>query len=200
MKKKLDVKDLINTGLFTVLTFIFTFIGGMIGFIPILMPLVPFVGGLLSGPVSMLFATKIKKAGMLFIQQIIIAIIFVAMGHGPWMLLTASLGGLLGELVLKKGSYSSIKYARWAFSVVSLSMVGNWIPIFLGREKYIEQMLQMGYGQDYAERMMSVLPNWSLVPITILGMLGAYIGCTVGIAILKKHFVKAGMTKGVSRI
>ena len=197
MKKKLDVKDLINIGLFTVLTFIFTFIGGMIGFIPILIPLVPFVGGLLSGPVNMLFATKIKKAGMLFIQQIIIAIIFIATGHGPWMLLTSSLGGILGELVLKKGSYNSIRYARLAFSLASIGLLGNWIPILLARDKYIEQILQMGFGEDYVVQMMSVLPNWSFIPITVLGMLGAYIGCTIGITILKKHFVKAGMTKGV---
>lgn len=197
MKKKLDVKDLINIGLFTVLTFIFTFIGGMIGFIPILIPLVTFMGGLLSGPISMLFATKIKTRGMLLIEQLIIAILFVVMGHGPWMLLTALVGGMLGEILLEKGSYCSVKYARLAFTAASLAGIGNWIPIFFARDKYIEQMLQMGYGQDYAERMMSVLPNWSFVPIAILGMIGAYIGCTVGIAILKKHFVKSGMTKGV---
>ncbi|MEG2418038.1 MAG: MptD family putative ECF transporter S component, partial [Eubacterium sp.] len=75
--------------------------------------------------------------------------------------------------------------------------LGNWIPIFFAREKYIEQMLLMGYGQEYADKMMGVLPNWSLVPITLLGILGTYIGCTIGIAILKKHFVKAGMIKGV---
>lgn len=197
MKKKLDVKDLINVGLFSVLILIFEFIGGMIGFIPVLMPLVPCVGGLLSGPICMLFATKIKKAGMLLIEQIIIAIVFVAMGHGPWMFLTASVAGLLGELLLRKGNYSSVKYARMAFSIVGLSTMGNFIPIFLAREKYMEQLVQTGYGQDYAEKMMSVLPNWSLAPIAVLGILGAYIGCTIGIAILKKHFVKAGMIKGV---
>ncbi|MDM8311354.1 MULTISPECIES: MptD family putative ECF transporter S component [Clostridium] len=197
MNKKLNVKDLINIGLFTILIFIFTFIGGMIGFVPILMPIVPFITGLFAGPVSMLFSTKIKKPGMLFIEQMIIAIIFVVTGHGPWMLVTAVFGSIFGEIVLKKGGYSSTNHARLAFVVASLSGLGNWIPIFFAREKYIEQMLQMGYGQDYANKMMSVLPNWSLVPITIFGMLGVYIGCTIGISILKKHFVKAGMIKEV---
>lgn len=195
MDNKLNVKDLINVGLFTILIFIFMFIGGMIGFIPILMPIVPFVGGLLSGPVSMLFASKIKKPGMLFIEQIIIALIFVFMGHGPWMLATAIIGGLLGEIILKKGQYGSIKYARLAFVVASLSGLGNWLPIFLAREKYMERLIELGYGQDYADKMISVLPSWSLVPIILLGMLGVYIGCTIGIAMLKKHFIKAGMVK-----
>lgn len=197
MKNKLNVKDLINVGLFTVLIFIFTFIGGMIGFIPILMPLVPFVSGLLSGPINVLYATKIKKGGMLFIQQMIIAILFVVMGHGPWMIVTALVGGFLGEIILTKGRYRSVKHARLAFTAAALSGVGNWIPIFLARDKYIQHLVQAGYGQEYADKMMSVLPEWSLVPITLLGMIGTYLGCTIGIAILKKHFVKAGMTKEV---
>ncbi|MDQ0149382.1 MptD family putative ECF transporter S component [Eubacterium multiforme] len=194
-KEKLNVKDLINIGLFTVLIFAFTFVGGMIGFVPVLMPLVPFVSGVLSGPVSILFATKIKKAGMLFIEQMIIAVIFVVMGHGPWMLLTAAVGGVLGEFILKKGKYKSIKYARFAFVVATLSGLGNWLPIFFAREAYIKQMIDLGYGQEFADKMMSVLPNWSLLPIIISGMFGMYVGCTIGIKMLKKHFVKAGMVK-----
>ena len=38
---------------------------------------------------------------------------------------------------------------------------------------------------------------WTLPLIVILGMLGAYIGCTIGIRMLKKHFVKAGMAEEV---
>lgn len=59
----LNVRDLVNVGLFSVLIFIATFLSGMIGFIPVLMPVVPFVYGIVSGPVYMLYFTKIKKAG-----------------------------------------------------------------------------------------------------------------------------------------
>ena len=47
----LNVRDLVNVGLFSVLIFIATFLSGMIGFIPVLMPVVPFVYGIVSGPV-----------------------------------------------------------------------------------------------------------------------------------------------------
>ena len=198
MNNKMNVKDLIYIGVFTILVFIFTFIGGMIGFIPILMPMVPFVGGILSGPVNMLFAAKIKKPGMLFLEQMIIALIFVAMGHGPWMLITSLVGGLLGEMILKRGNYMSVKYARLAFVATAFSGIGNWIPIFFAREKYMEQMIQMGYGHDYADKMMSVLPTWSLAVIVLLGMIGIYLGCTLGILLLRKHFVKAGLIREVS--
>ena len=58
----LNVRDLVNVGLFSVLIFIATFLSGMIGFIPVLMPVVPFVYGIVSGPVYMLYFTKIKKS------------------------------------------------------------------------------------------------------------------------------------------
>ena len=186
----LNVRDLVNVGLFSVLIFIATFLSGMIGFIPVLMPVVPFVYGIVSGPVYMLYFTKIKKAGMLFIQTIVVTLAFVATGHGPWVLLTAVIGGLLGEVVLRNGRYKSVKHARLAFSVQSIYGLGNWLPIYFARDAYIRQMLDMGYGEEYTQKMMSVLPNWTLPLIVILGMLGAYIGCTIGIRMLKKHFVK----------
>ena len=173
----LNVRDLVNVGLFSVLIFIATFLSGMIGFIPVLMPVVPFV------------------YGMLFIQTIVVTLAFVATGHGPWVLLTAVIGGLLGEVVLRNGRYKSVKHARLAFSVQSIYGLGNWLPIYFARDAYIRQMLDMGYGEEYTQKMMSVLPNWTL-PL-IVGMLGAYIGCTIGIRMLKKHFVKAGMAEEV---
>ena len=144
----LNVRDLVNVGLFSVLIFIATFLSGMIGFI-------------------------------------------------PWVLLTAVIGGLLGEVVLRNGRYKSVKHARLAFSVQSIYGLGNWLPIYFARDAYIRQMLDMGYGEEYTQKMMSVLPNWTLPLIVILGMLGAYIGCTIGIRMLKKHFVKAGMAEEV---
>lgn len=195
--KKLDVRDLINIGLFSALIFITTFIGGMIGFIPTLIPVLPLIYGILAGPMYMLYSTKIKKPGMLFIQTIIVTLTFMATGHGPWVLLTAVVGGILGEIVLKKGGYKSVKHARLAFTVQSLYGLGNWLPIYFARDAYIKQMADMGYGAEYTQKMMSVLPNWTLGLIIVLGMLGAYIGCTFGIKMLKKHFVKASMVEEI---
>lgn len=197
MKKGLNVKDLINVGLFSVLSILFTFVGGMIGFIPFLMPIVPLVAGILVGPVNMLFATKIKKVGMIAIQQTVMGLLFFATGHGIWSLLFAPIGIVIAEYIMKKGNYTSINHARWAFSFTTVSFVGNWIPVFFAREKYIKQLIDMGYGAEYAQKMMSVMPSWFFVPLILIGFIGMYIGCTIGIKILKKHFVKAGMIKDV---
>lgn len=77
MSKRLEVKDLINIGLFSVLGFVFMMIGSFLGMVPVLMPVVPFAQGVLVGPVNMLYSTKIKKRGMVFIQSLLIALVYV---------------------------------------------------------------------------------------------------------------------------
>ena len=193
--KRLNVRDLVNIGLFSILIFITTFIGGMIGFVPNLIPATTFVAGLVSGPVYMLYSTKIKKVGMVFITTIILCLVFMATGHGIWILLTGIVGGVLGELILKKGQYKSAKSARMAFTIQSIYTVGNWLPVYFARDPYIKQMIDMGYGEEFTQKMMRVLPDWSLIPLVLFGMLGTFIGCTVGIKILKKHFAKEGVAK-----
>lgn len=59
--QRLNVRDLVNIGLFSILIFITTFVAGMIGFIPTLIPFTTFVTGIVSGPVYMLYFTKIKN-------------------------------------------------------------------------------------------------------------------------------------------
>ena len=114
----------------------------------------------------------------------------MATGHGIWILLTGIVGGVLGELILKKGQYKSAKSARMAFTIQSIYTVGNWLPVYFARDSYIKQMIDMGYGEEFTQKMMRVLPDWSLIPLVLFGMLGTFIGCTVGIKILKKHLQK----------
>lgn len=195
--KKLDVRDLVNAGLFSVLIIMVGFISGMIGFIPVTMPFISFVGGIATGPIFMIYSTKIRKPGMITIQIILSSLVYIATGHGLWIISTAVLACFLGEYFLKKGNYRSVKYARLAYTAAAINYLGNYLPIFIAREVYLQNMLESGYSKDFADKMMSVLPNWSLIPITILGIVGTYIGCTIGIKILKKHFEKSGMIKEV---
>ena len=51
---KLTVRDLTNIGLFSVLIFVLTFLSSIIMLIPFAMPILPFVIGILTGPVYML--------------------------------------------------------------------------------------------------------------------------------------------------
>lgn len=187
------VKDLINAGLFSILTLAVYFCAGMLGFMPMLMPIVPFTCALLSAPVFMLYSTKIKKFGMILIMGIIFAVVFSASGHGYYLLPGALILSLIGEFILKKGDYSSKKSSRLAYTVFSLMGGLNMLPLYIARDTYAKQIVERGYGQEYVDGLLKALPTWSLTPIVLLGCVGGFIGCTVGMKMLDKHFKKAGM-------
>ena len=190
---KFGIRDLINAGVFSLLILMATWCGGMIGFMPVLMPLVPFACGLVSGPVFMLYSTKIDKFGMVLIMGILFGLVFSMSGHGAVVLPAIIVMSLICEMILKKGGYKSIKTARLTYMVFMLFGAVNLIPIYFARDAFVQSLIDKNYGAEYAEKMLSVMPTWSFIPVVLLGMLGGYIGCTIGIKILNKHFKKAGM-------
>lgn len=112
MKNKFGIRDLVNAGVFSLLTLMATWCGGMIGFVPVLMPFVPFFCGLLSGPVFMLYSTKINKFGMMLIMGVIFGLVFSMSGHGAITFPLIIIFSLLAEYVLKKGNYKSKKICK----------------------------------------------------------------------------------------
>ena len=50
-----------------------------------------------------------------------------------------------------------------------------------------------GFGEEYADKVMSVMPMWSIVLVIAGIFLFALLGGLIGKALLKKHFVKAGI-------
>ena len=193
-QNKMNVKDLINTGLFTVLIGLATMITSFVGLLPFLMPFIPVFVGLVTGPIFMLYTTKIKKPGMFFICELLCGCLFGLTGHGLWTIFSYSVGGLIGEFFLRKGHYNSINAARWAISLASISCFGQMLPMYISRVAY-EQTLIQQYGAEFAEECLKWMPMWSFFPILILAVVFTFIGCTIGIKMLKKHFVKAGMVK-----
>ena len=67
------------------------------------------------------------------------------------------------------------------------------IPIYVSRAAYVQRLVEEGYGQAYADKMMSILPYWSFFPVLALGAVGGYLGATIGVKMLKKHFQKLEM-------
>ena len=191
--KKFGIRDLVNAGVFSLLTVMATWCGGMIGFIPVLMPLVPFACGLVSGPVFMLYSTKIDKFGMVLIMGIVFGLVFSMSGHGAIVLPAIIALSLICEMILKKGGYKSIKTARLSYTVFMIFAATNLIPIYFARDAFVQSLIDRNYGAEYVNKLLSVMPTWSFIPVVLVGMLGGYLGCTIGIKILNKHFKKAGM-------
>ena len=70
----MEGKDLINIGIFSAIYFVIVFIVAMLGFIPIFLPLLAVLVPIFGGIPFMLFLTRVKKFGMIWIMSVIMGL------------------------------------------------------------------------------------------------------------------------------
>ena len=193
MNNKMQAKDLINIGLFTVLYFVLgCCVAIPIGFVPIFLPILGALWTLITGIPFMLFAVRTKKFGMVTIMAVLFGLLMGLTGMGFWGILTGAVFGLLGDLVMKSGSYQSAKKTILGYGVFSLWMIGTYIPMYFMVEQSRADFAK-SFGDEYADKVMSVMPMWSIVLVIAAIFLCALLGGLIGKAVLKKHFAKAGI-------
>ena len=71
-------------------------------------------------------------------------------------------------------------------------MVGTYIPMYFMVEDSWASFAA-SFGEEYADRVMAVMPMWSIVLVIVGIFVFAILGGLLGKALLKKHFVKAGI-------
>lgn len=193
MNNKMQAKDLINIGLFTVLYFVLgCCVAIPIGFVPIFLPVLGSLWTLITGIPFMIFAVRAKKFGMVTIMAVLSGLLMGLTGMGFWGILTGTVFGLLGDLVMKSGDYASAKKTILGYGVFSLWMVGTYIPMYFMVEQSRADFAK-SFGDEYADKVMSVMPMWSIVLVIAGIFLCALLGGLIGKAVLKKHFAKAGI-------
>lgn len=189
---RLQGKDLINIGIYTVLYFVIMMLVAWLGYIPIFIPLlvvlVPFVGGI----PFMLFLTKVKKFGMVLIMGILIGICMLLTGMGYWALPIGAITGLITEFILKSGGYKSARNSVFGYGVFSIWIFGNFMPFFVGSESYYA-ILTERFGQAYTNTLSAYLPMWIIPILIIASFVFGILGGLLGKAICKKHFKRAGI-------
>ena len=189
---KLQGKDLINVGIFTAIYFVVMMAIAMLGFIPIFLPLLIVLVPLIGGIVMMLYYSKVQKFGMVSLTGLICGILMLLTGMGYWSIITGAVFGVLADLVLKSGDYKSAKKSILGYAVFSLWMVGTYIPMYFMVEDSWASFAA-SFGEEYADRVMAVMPMWSII-LVIAGIFAfAILGGLLGKALLKKHFAKAGI-------
>ncbi|MDW4109582.1 MptD family putative ECF transporter S component [Staphylococcus saprophyticus] len=191
-KSKIDVKDLINIGLFTAVYFIFIAPPGILGIIPIFMLLLPAMIGLVGGIPVMLLITKTQKFGALTICGVVVSLLLAIMGH-PWMALILSVPVIvIADMVMAMGQYKSWKLNSIGYIIFSFWPIGNLLPFYFMRNSYLA-FIQDKYGTDY-EATVEGLFSIGMIPIILITtIIGAWIGVYIAKGILKKHFKRAGI-------
>ena len=184
-------RDLINVGIYTAIYFVIMMAVAMLGLIPIFLPLLSVIVPILGGIPFMLFLTKVRKPGMVFIMAMIMGIMMLLTGMGPWPLLTCAAAGILSELVLKSGRYKSVKKSILSYGIFSMWIWGNYLPLFTDYEGYFAQ--RESYGQAYIDAVQRLMPLWMAPVLLTSCLVCGIIGGNLGRALLKKHFEKAGI-------
>lgn len=189
---KLKGKDLINIGIYAAIYCVIMTAIAMLGFIPIMMPLLCVLVPLLGGIPMMLFMTKVSKFGMVTIYSIIVGLFLWITGMGYWPFIFGIVFRFLADLIAKSGSYKSSRKTILSYAVFCLVVFGNFIPLFINAEKYFET--RQSFGDEYITSLSSIMSHTWLAPVLcvatlVCGLIGGFIGR----AVLKKHFEKAGI-------
>ena len=193
MNNKLQAKDLINLGLFTVLYFVIgCCVAIPIGFVPIFLPILGSLWALITGTPFMLFLTRVKKFGMVTLMAVLDGLLMGLTGMGFWGVPTGIVFGLFGDLILKSGGYKSAKKSLIGYAMFSLWMIGTYIPMYFMVEES-KADFAASFGEEYAGKVMSVMPMWSIFLVIVGIFIFAIFGGMLGKSLLKKHFIKAGI-------
>lgn len=189
--QKLQGKDLMTIGIYSAIYFIIVFAVAMLGFIPIMMPMLCIFVPLLAGIPFMLFLTKVKKFGMIWIMSIIMGILMLLTGMAQYALIIGFFTGLIADLIYKSSNYQSASKAVLTCGVFSIWVFGNFIPIFFDKEAYWST--RQSFGEEYITTLNQITPAWLSPILLVATFVCGIIGGLIGRAVLKKHFEKAGI-------
>ena len=105
MNNKIEAKDLITLGIFTVIYFVIGAALSLLVSIPIMVPFFPAVWALINGTVFMLYTTKVEKFGLVTLMGVLTGLLVGLTGMGFWCAPTGLAFGLLGDFIMKQGNY-----------------------------------------------------------------------------------------------
>ena len=195
MNKGLSVKDLVTTGIFTALVFVFILIGGMFfATNPVLTFFMPAGSGLLAGPAFLLMIAKVQKRWSLSIMGVVIGILWFVTGMHWAFVLGYLVMAIVADFVAGAGKYRSKKLNSLAYILFSLGSTGTYILFFVDPNGWAQTMLGNGTEQSYIDTMQATANTGILIAMFAAVLITSAISAFVGCKLLKKQFEKAGIT------
>ena len=168
MNKGLTVKDLVTTGIFTALLFVFVLVGGVFfATNPVLTFFMPAGGGLL----ALLLIAKVHKRWSLSIMGVIMGIIWFVTGMHWAFALGYLIMAIVADFVAGAGQYKSKKLNSLSYILFSLGGTGSYIVFFAATAN-----------------------TGILIAMFAAAIITSAISAFVGCKMLKKQFEKAGIT------
>lgn len=195
-KKGMTVRDIVSTGIFTALFFVFYMLGGaFFAPNPVLTFYMPIGSALLCGPVFMVLAAKVHKRWAITILGVIMGLIMLATGMHWAFGLGLILMGAIADVVAGIGKYRSIRMDILAYMVFCFGSTWSYMMFFIDPTGWAGTMLKKGTASDYIAAMQGASASWMPAVILLGTFAGAALSAWVGSKMLRKQFDKAGITK-----
>ncbi|MDO4716742.1 MAG: MptD family putative ECF transporter S component [Propionibacteriaceae bacterium] len=192
-RQRLNIKDFMTIGVFFVINSFVGLIVAMLGVTPVTYVMISSMQGLVLGIPTMLFYSKVKKPGMLFIMALISGLVSILLGLGPYNLIIGLVLSLIAEALLWSGKYQSARNSVLAYAVTSLAATATYIPLFFATRNFIEgSEIARKYGAAMAQGMADIGQQGYLYAIIIAAtFVSGLIGGFLGLRIFNKHFRRA---------
>ncbi|MGO1315414.1 MAG: MptD family putative ECF transporter S component [Cellulomonadaceae bacterium] len=191
---RFSARDLVSVAIFAVLMIVVTYVIGMLGILsPVVWLIVIPVSVLVNGIVFLLFVTRVKHAGMVTLLGVVVALFYLLTGNSIFSTIGIIVLAVLAEVVLWAARYRSRWAAIWAYTIFALSFFTPFLPLVFDRENYLRSPSFTRMGEDY------VAGADALTTLPVLGVLAGgiavagFLGGLFGSAVLRKHFVRAGL-------
>ena len=173
MNKGLTVKDLVTTGIFTALLFVFVLVGGVFfATNPVLTFFMPAGGGLLAGPIYLLLIAKVHKRWSLSIMGVIMGIIWFVTGMHWAFALGYMIMAIVADFVAGVGQYKSKKLNSLSYILFSLGGTGSYIVFFADPNGWAQTMLGNGTEQSYIDTMQATANTGILIAMFAAVIIG----------------------------
>ncbi len=192
----LNISDLIATGVYSAVYFIFvtmaTFASGI--FIPVFsMIMIPAMASLISGAIYMVLALKVRKFGALTIMGCVMGVFYFFSGHFSLLFLPSIIFAVVADFIAFKGAYRSKVLLTISYVVFGFGNAGPILPLYFAKEIYVQNLIERGKDNAYISELFAQISVASFVLFVVSIVIAGILGAVFAQKILKKHFVKAGV-------
>ena len=194
-ENKLQSRDFISIGVFTLIYAAVTFVvGGVSQMTRVTFALMPAAVALFTGPIFMLYTAKTPKRGALTIMGVIIGILSFASGMFWMMAVFYAVFGVLADLICASGKFKSFKRNLLGYCVFALPPMGGHVPMAILPEQFDAFMAEKGDFSAFSGVIDAIGANWWALPLmAAITVLCAVISGMSGRKLLRKHFERAGI-------
>ena len=190
-KDKINVKDLIQVGVFAAIILVVKTIVGFAGIIPFVCAVLPAVTALVCSPIYCVFLTRVRKFGMITLLASVLGLIFSIAGYGWEAFVGSFFAGFVADLITKSGGYVRKRTNSAGYGVFSLWGLSLFLIIWVSGESYFTDLTK-SMGAEFSKAFEALVPWWSIFWIGGLTFVCGLLVMTYGVKIVKKHFNKNG--------